>query len=290
MTGVLRRHGPPVDLLEELDQLLVAAELGVVVLDVARERSASFITSTWSMTASKMCSRGEYWKPMVTSTAWFLRYLPDLSPRRIVAAAAALELVGEDRGVEVEDLHRGRRQAIGLCSSWASASVDHVALGRVAEACRLARGIQRTSSTSSSWSAMSPPSNRTGRSGRTCRSCGRRDGTSSATRRARYGLGADARLLAHLPGGRLHAVSPPGPRAPSAAPARASRPRRGAWGLSPPPGPSRTTTPPAENSRACARGRAAAAGAGLARRRRRLRRHMLEPADCEPRAGPVLGR
>ena len=38
-----------------------------------------------SMTASKIRSRGEYWKPIVTSTAWFLRYLLDLSPRRIVA-------------------------------------------------------------------------------------------------------------------------------------------------------------------------------------------------------------
>ena len=49
------------------------------------DRSDTFITSTWSMTASKMRSRGEYWKPIVTSTAWFLRYLPDLSPSRIVA-------------------------------------------------------------------------------------------------------------------------------------------------------------------------------------------------------------
>ena len=49
------------------------------------ERSPNFITSTWSMTASKIRSRGEYWKPIVTSTAWFLRYLLDLSPRRIVA-------------------------------------------------------------------------------------------------------------------------------------------------------------------------------------------------------------
>src|ERR1022692_5091735 len=34
--GVLHRDRTSIDLLEELDQLLVAAELGVVVLDVAR--------------------------------------------------------------------------------------------------------------------------------------------------------------------------------------------------------------------------------------------------------------
>ena len=50
-----------VDLLEEVDQLLVAAELGVVVLDVARREVATRLTSTLSMTASKIFSRGEYW-------------------------------------------------------------------------------------------------------------------------------------------------------------------------------------------------------------------------------------
>ena len=59
--GVLHGDLAAVDLLEEVDQLLVAAKLGVVVLDVAGERSATFITSTWSMTASKILSRGEYW-------------------------------------------------------------------------------------------------------------------------------------------------------------------------------------------------------------------------------------
>ena len=49
------------------------------------ESSLTFFTSTPSITASKMRSRGECWKPTVTSTTSPLRYLACLSPSRIVA-------------------------------------------------------------------------------------------------------------------------------------------------------------------------------------------------------------
>src|SRR3954464_129995 len=85
------------------------------------ERSLTRLTSTWSITASKIFSRGECWYPIVTLTAWFFLYLWDLSPRRIVAGVApplhlsaddgggevahTVQLIGEDRGVEVQALH-----------------------------------------------------------------------------------------------------------------------------------------------------------------------------------------
>ncbi len=49
------------------------------------ESSLTRLTSTLSITAWKSFSRGEYWRPTVTSTTWFLRYLWRLSPSRIVA-------------------------------------------------------------------------------------------------------------------------------------------------------------------------------------------------------------
>ena len=51
-----------VDLFEEADRFVVPAKLGIVVFDVARrEQSKTWVTSTWSITASKIRSRGEYW-------------------------------------------------------------------------------------------------------------------------------------------------------------------------------------------------------------------------------------
>src|SRR5437764_170287 len=61
------------------------------------ERSRRRVTSTWSMTASKIFSRGEYWKPIVTSTAWFLRYLWDLSQRRLLRRLVAVEMALRQR-------------------------------------------------------------------------------------------------------------------------------------------------------------------------------------------------
>ena len=68
-----------------MDHLVEAAELGVVVLDVARGEVAHLLDLDRSITASKICSRGECWKPTVTSTTSPLRYFLLLSPSRIVA-------------------------------------------------------------------------------------------------------------------------------------------------------------------------------------------------------------
>jgi len=104
--GVLRRNGPPVDLLEEFDQLLVAAELGVVVLDVARGEIAQ--ARDFDLVDDGLED------PLARGVL-----VPDRDQHELVLAvlvglvaepdrrglAPALELVGEDRGVEVEDLH-----------------------------------------------------------------------------------------------------------------------------------------------------------------------------------------
>ena len=74
-----------VDLFEEATGLVEPAELGVVVLDVAAARLASGFTSTSSITAAKIFSRGLWRKPIVTQTSWPRSYLPLLSPTRIVA-------------------------------------------------------------------------------------------------------------------------------------------------------------------------------------------------------------
>jgi hypothetical protein len=49
------------------------------------ESSLTFLTSTASITASKIFSRGECWNPTVISTTSPFWYLRLLSPRRIVA-------------------------------------------------------------------------------------------------------------------------------------------------------------------------------------------------------------
>src|SRR2546423_14148538 len=49
------------------------------------DSSRTRLTSTASITASKIFSRGECWKPTVISTTSPLRYLLLLSPSRIVA-------------------------------------------------------------------------------------------------------------------------------------------------------------------------------------------------------------
>ena len=74
-----------VDLLEEVHHLVEAAELRVVVLDVARGQLLRLLDLHRSITASKIRSRGECWKPTVISTTSPLRYFLLLSPRRIVA-------------------------------------------------------------------------------------------------------------------------------------------------------------------------------------------------------------
>ena len=50
-----------------------------------RDSSLTFFTSTLSITASKMRSRGECWKPTVIITTSPLRYFLPLLPSRIVA-------------------------------------------------------------------------------------------------------------------------------------------------------------------------------------------------------------
>ena len=83
---VLGRDRAAVDLLEEIDLLLDAAELGVVVLDVAPgEISETRFTSTSSITAEKIFWRGLWRKPTVIQTTWPRSYLLLLSPSLIVA-------------------------------------------------------------------------------------------------------------------------------------------------------------------------------------------------------------
>ena len=75
----------PVDLLEEVDHLLVAAELGVVVLDVARREVLDALDLDLvddrleDLLARRVLVADRHQHRLV------LRYLCDLSPRRIVA-------------------------------------------------------------------------------------------------------------------------------------------------------------------------------------------------------------
>src|SRR4051812_25847048 len=103
---VLHRDLLAVDLLEEVDHLLVAAELRVVVLDVPRRQVAD------ALDLDLVDDRVEdllAWRVLVADGHHHRLVLLVLV--RLVAQAdrrrlpAALELVGEDRGVEVQDLH-----------------------------------------------------------------------------------------------------------------------------------------------------------------------------------------
>src|SRR6185437_11463703 len=146
-----------VDLFEEVDQLLVAAELRVVVLDVARRQ----IGQTHHL--DLVDHRFEDPLPRRVLVA-------DRDQHQLVLAvlaglvaeadrrglASPLELVREDRRVEVEDLHRGAGYRSSSRQARASTIISRSAAW-LSSRSALSSVIQRTSSTSSSWSAMSPP-------------------------------------------------------------------------------------------------------------------------------------
>ena len=78
-------HLAVVERAQEARHVLHAADLRIVVLDLVRESSPSRLTSTLSMTASKIFFRGENRGPARTETIIPFRYFADLSPSRIVA-------------------------------------------------------------------------------------------------------------------------------------------------------------------------------------------------------------
>src|SRR3954465_5493388 len=117
---VLHRHLLAVDLLEEVDHLLVAAELGVVVLDVAGRQVADALDldlvddRVEDLLARRVLVPDGHHHRLVLLV--LVRLVAQADRRRL---ATPLELVGEDRGVEVQHLHptaettRRRRSATG---------------------------------------------------------------------------------------------------------------------------------------------------------------------------------
>src|ERR1039458_1291182 len=114
---ILHRDRPPVDLFEKVDEFLVAAELGVVVLDVARgevgeAHHLDLVDDRFEDPFPRrvlVADRHEHRLVL----AVLARLVAEPDRRRL---AAPQELVGEDGRVEVENLHY-RRQAIGLWPS-----------------------------------------------------------------------------------------------------------------------------------------------------------------------------
>src|SRR4051794_8655709 len=146
---VVGRDGPSVDLFEEVLHLVVAAELGVVVLDVARREVLEALDLDLvddrleDLLARGVLVADGHQHRLVLLVLVGLVAEPDR--RRL---AAALELVGEDRRVEVQDLHEGWT----LARATISRSPRYVRPS--AASCR---GIQRAASTSTGpppWSPM----------------------------------------------------------------------------------------------------------------------------------------
>src|SRR3954454_2199064 len=142
---VVGRHRSPVDLLEEVLHLVLAAELGVVVLDVARREVLETLDLDLiddrleDLLSRRVLVADRHQHGLVLLVLVGLVAEPDRG-----RLAAALELVGEDRRVEVQDLHAGwtlARATISRSPRYVSAS---------AASCR---GIQRSCSTSTG----SPP-------------------------------------------------------------------------------------------------------------------------------------
>src|SRR3954451_2062000 len=105
--GVLERHLAAVDLLEEVDQLVRAAELGVVVLDLARREVLDALDldvvdhRVEQLLARRvLVAHGDEHELVL---AVFVPLVPEPDRRRL---AAPLHLVREDGRIEVEDLHR----------------------------------------------------------------------------------------------------------------------------------------------------------------------------------------
>src|SRR5690349_15328199 len=94
-----------VELLEELDRLLEAAELGVVVLDVAaRELAGPLHLDLVDHRREDLLARAVAEPdrdPDDLATLVLVALVPKPDRRRL---AASLQLVDEDRGVEVEDV------------------------------------------------------------------------------------------------------------------------------------------------------------------------------------------
>src|SRR3954465_6887216 len=106
---VLHRHLAPVDLLEEVDHLVVAAELGVVVLDVPRRQVLDPLDVDLvddrieDLLARRVLIADRPQHGLVLLV--LVRLVAEAVRRRL---APPLELVGEDRRVEVQDLHGGQ--------------------------------------------------------------------------------------------------------------------------------------------------------------------------------------
>src|SRR4029078_6322408 len=105
--GVLQRHLAAVDLLEEVDQLVRAAELGVVVLDLARGEVLDALDldvvddRVEELLARRvLVAHGDQDELVL---AVLVPLVAQADRRRL---AAPLHLVREDGRIEVEDLHR----------------------------------------------------------------------------------------------------------------------------------------------------------------------------------------
>src|SRR4051812_14697619 len=105
---VLHRHLTPVDLLEEMDHLVVPAELGVVVLDVPRRQVLDPLDVDLvddrleDLLARRVLIADRHQHGLVLLV--LVRLVAEADRRCL---APPLELVGEDRRVEVQDLHGG---------------------------------------------------------------------------------------------------------------------------------------------------------------------------------------
>src|ERR671916_2061584 len=100
-----------------------------------RESSLSRLTSTWSMTAWKRRSRGEYCCPTVTSTTWFLRYLWLLSPKRIVAVLRP-RFIWSANTVEKKFRTCIPRRSLAVRSEFRQRQACQAPLGRIAQPVR----------------------------------------------------------------------------------------------------------------------------------------------------------
>src|SRR5262249_51236181 len=150
------RHVATVDLLHEVDELLGPAELGVVVLDVARGEVLDPLDlhvvddGVEELLPRRVLVADRHEHDLVLAVLVALVAEPDR--RRL---ASALHLVGEDGRVEVQHLHGAAPYPFAAIFDSARAIISR-SPGKLSAVMASSSGIQRASSTSWSWSAVSP--------------------------------------------------------------------------------------------------------------------------------------